>query len=81
MDMDQGENDDGMDPGEAELQAPGEEEALPQGRGQGDRAAEAPRGVSLNRFAQSLACPAVPPAPPSEKHLKHKGKGKGGGKD
>ena len=35
---------------------------------QSDRAAEAPRGVSLNRFAQSLACPAVPPAPPSGKH-------------
>ena len=33
-----------------------------------DRAAEAPRGVSLNRFAQSLACPAEPPAPPSGKH-------------
>ena len=46
-----------------------------------DRSAEAPRGVSLNRFAQSLACPAVPPAPPSEKHLKHKGKGKDGGVD
>ena len=44
-----GEDEDGGagDPEEAELQAPGEEEALPQGRGQGDRAAEAPRGVSL----------------------------------
>ena len=44
-----GEDEDGGagDPEEAELQAPGEEDALPQGRGQGDRAAEAPRGVSL----------------------------------